>query len=246
MTLLTKPLLLVADDESKIRRLVIKGLERAGFEVASAADGLEVLRRLSASEEGGERLPDLLILDLMMPGLSGLEVLEAVRQKWSIPAIMLTARDESVVKLSAFRIGADDYLTKPFLMEELEARVRAVLRRSQPAVRQDEAAAEELRSGALSLRPRLWQAAWQGRPLKLPKREFLILAALMKRPNAVVTHEALLRAGWGADEPADLNALRVTVARLRRHFSEAGIDPAALSSFSGVGYMLGDLSEWEE
>lgn len=245
MTLLTTPLLLVADDESKIRRLVIKGLERAGFEVASAADGLEVLRRLSAAEEGGERLPDLLILDLMMPGLSGLEVLEAVRQKWSIPAIMLTARDESVVKLSAFRVGADDYLTKPFLMEELEARVRAVLRRSQPAA-QPAAEAEELCSGALSLRPRLWQAAWQGRPLKLPKREFLILAALMKRPNAVVTHEALLRAGWGADEPADLNALRVTVARLRRHFSEAGIDPAALSSFSGVGYMLGDLSEWEE
>ena len=236
------PLILIADDESKIRRLTAKGLERAGFDTISAADGLEAMKLLERAAEGHAPFPDLLVLDLMMPGLSGLELLARIRERWKTPVIMLTARDEPPVKMSAFREGADDYLTKPFLMEELEARIRAVLRRTNASAGSK---SRVLRSGPLTVDPDRWTAAWRGEPLKLAKREFQLLAALMARPGAVATHEALLRA-MGAEDAPDLNALRVGIARLRKRLAEAGMDPAALSSFSGVGYMLGDLAPWDE
>ena len=226
-----RPLILIADDESKIRRLVSASLEMAGFDVCTAADGEEALETFERLAEK----PDLIVLDLMMPGLDGLEVLEKLRQKSAVPVIMLTAKDAAADKMTAFRLGTDDYLTKPFLLEELEARIHAVLRRTGRAAGSGGllvgAAADEMRNGPLRLVASKRAAFWRDRPLRLPETEFRLLAAFMRRPGAVMTHEELLR---------------VAVARLRKRLGEQGVEPAVLSSWSGVGYMLGDLSDFAD
>ena len=183
----------------------------------------------------------ILFLDIYMPGLSGVEAARRLRAAGCGTSIVFatTSLDHG---LESFDVWAADYLTKPFLMEELEARIRAVLRRTNASAGSK---SRVLRSGPLTVDPDRWTAAWRGEPLKLAKREFQLLAALMARPGAVATHEALLRA-MGAEDAPDLNALRVGIARLRKRLAEAGMDPAALSSFSGVGYMLGDLAQWDE
>lgn len=241
-----RPLILIADDESKIRRLVSASLEMTGFDVCTAADGEEALETFERLAEK----PDLIVLDLMMPGLDGLEVLEKLRQKSAVPVIMLTAKDAAADKMTAFRLGTDDYLTKPFLLEELEARIHAVLRRTGRAAGSGGllvgAAADEMRNGPLRLVASKRAAFWRDRPLRLPETEFRLLAAFMRRPGAVMTHEELLRVVWGNEALGEINTLRVAVARLRKRLGEQGVEPAVLSSWSGVGYMLGDLSDFAD
>lgn len=243
-----RPLILIADDESKIRRLVGASLEMAGFDISTAADGEEALECFDRLEPK----PDLVVLDLMMPGLDGLEVLAKLREKSSVPVIMLTAKDAAADKMAAFRLGTDDYLTKPFLLEELEARIHAVLRRAghlgtrHGGAREEGigAAADVLRNGPLSVVISKRAVFWKERPIRLAETEFRLLAALMRRPGAVMTHEELLRVVWGAQAIGELNTLRVAVARLRKKLAEQDVEPSILSNWSGIGYMLGDLADF--
>ncbi len=239
-----RPLILIADDESKIRRLVGASLEMAGFDVCTAADGREALELFERLPEK----PDLIVLDLMMPAMDGLEVLGKLREKSAVPVIMLTAKDAAADKMAAFRLGTDDYLTKPFLLEELEARIHAVIRRTgrSGAAAGGSAASDERRNGPLVLVASKRAVSWRGRPIRLAETEFRLLETLMRRPGAVLTHEELLRVVWGPQAVGELNTLRVAVARLRKKLAEQDVDPSIVSSWSGVGYMLGDLTDFTD
>lgn len=155
-----KRLISIIDDVSKLRQLVAKGLEAAGFDVIASASGFQGLAQLEGICSSGGTLPDLIVLDMMMPGLSGVETLEAIRSRWAISLIMLTARDEPSVKMKACGKGADDCLKKPFLMDELEARIRAGLRRTgrDPGVPRSSV----LTNGELRLDPDAWTVSWKG------------------------------------------------------------------------------------
>lgn len=234
-----RPLILVADDESKIRRLIAANLETYGFDVCAAADGeqaLEVFRNCHPP-------PDLVVLDLMMPGLDGYAVLERLRQASEVPVIVVTARGEGPDKMRGFEIGADDYLTKPFSLDELVARIRAVLRRSQRSSAARPVPEEELVNGPLRLRPRSHMCWAAEQEVKLANTEFRLLATLMAQPGVVMTHEHLLRVVWGPSCIGEVQYLRVAFARIRRKLAQAGLDRGLISAYSGVGYVLRDLRD---
>jgi DNA-binding response OmpR family regulator len=233
-----KPTILIADDESRIRRVLSVSLEQAGFDVMAAGDGEQALEMFAKSNAK----PDMLILDLMMPGLDGLEVLEHVRAVSSVPVIMLTAKGELSDKTQAFRAGADDYLTKPFAPEELIARIHALLRRAGTTAAAG-AKADELVNGPLKLSYSSRQCTWRGDAVRLSDTEFRLLWTLMKNKGAVLTHETLLRAVWSSEMVGELNTLRVTVARVRRKFSELDPEASVITNFSRVGYMMPDLTD---
>lgn len=230
--------ILVVDDETRIRRVLAMELEQSGFDVTLAGDGqhaIEVLQHMNPA-------PDLIVLDLMMPGLDGFEVLEHIRRTSAVPVIMLTAKGAVSDKTTAFRLGADDYLTKPFSYEELEARIHALLRR----VRQGPSAgarADVLHNGRLTLCYSSRSCQWDGISVRMSDIEFRLLWELMKHKGAVLTHEALLRAVWGQDMIGELNTLRVTLARVRKKLTDAGIEASLITNFSKVGYMMPELEE---
>lgn len=231
-----RPLILIADDESKIRRVVAANLERSGFDVCTADDGeraLEVFRHADPK-------PDLLVLDLMMPEKDGFEVLEAVRKVSGVPVILLTAKGEVVDKMRGFSLGADDYLTKPFSLEELQARILAVLRRTG---RVQDVETETLVNGPLVMVPARRVCRFEANDVKLSDTEFRLLAKLMERPGHLFTHEDLLRTVWGPDAVDDLPLLRVTLTRIRKKLQTAGADGPVIASYSGVGYLLDDYNE---
>lgn len=234
-----RPLILVVDDESKIRRLIAANLETLGFDVCAAGDGeqaLEVFRTCSPP-------PDLVILDLMMPGLDGLAALERLRAQSDVPVILVTARNEGQDKMRGFAGGADDYITKPFALDELLARVQAVLRRARRAPGAASVASDELINGPLRIKLRA-HACWAaGQEIRLANTEFRLLATLMAQPGAVMTHEHLLHAVWGAAHIGEVQYLRVAFARIRRKLAQAGLDRSLISAYSGVGYVLRDLRD---
>lgn len=235
-----KPLILIADDETRIRRLVTESLEQAGFDVCQAQDGREALEvfRLSPVE------PDLVILDLMMPDMDGEEALRAIRNENDVPILILTARDFLTDKSKCFRAGADDYLVKPFSVEELTLRVEALLRRSMQATPSPRG--RTVTNGPLTLRTDEHDILWRGMTVAVTDREFRLLETFVRRPGAVIRHEELIRIGWGLDAHADLSHLRVAITRIRKKLESLGINPAILSSFTNVGYLMGDLSHYDE
>ena len=230
--------ILIADDETRVRRVLAAELERGGFDVTLAGDGPQVLEVLESMNPP----PDLIVLDLMMPGLDGFEVLERIRRTSSVPVIMLTAKGAVSDKTTAFRLGADDYLTKPFSYEELEARIHALLRRV-GCVGSTGARADVLHNGRLTLCYSSRSCRWGETALRMTDIEFRLLWELLKHKGAVLTHEALLRAVWGADMIGELNTLRVTLARIRKKFADAGIEASLITNFSKVGYMMPELEE---
>lgn len=234
----TRPIVLIVDDESRIRRLAGDHLEAAGFDVCLAQNGREALDvfRLSSVE------PDVVVLDLMMPEMDGHEMLAALRRTSNVPVIVLTARDFLSDKRKAFELGADDYLTKPFSLEELELRVRALLRRSH---RSENNPPASISNGPLTLSPSDAAATWADQSVPLTGREYRLLEALVKRPGHIVRYEALLQIGW-ADREADVSHLRVAFARIRRKLSDLGAHPHIIASYTNVGYMIADLSHYEE
>ena len=216
---------MVIEDEKEIRDLVRYNLERAGFRVAMAEDGDAGLERVFASR------PDALVLDLMLPGRSGLEVLRELRGEPStrdLPVVVLTARSAEMDKLLGFEHGADDYLTKPFSPRELIARLRALLRRSQPTRAGGVIEAGELRVDTLA-----HEATFQGRPLSLTPREFELLAYFAHRPGRVMSREELLRKVWGYDYLGETRTVDVHVRRLRVKIGESH---RLIETVTGAGY----------
>jgi len=221
--------ILVVDDEPKIVQLVRDYLERAGFAVSTARDGHEALMRAR------QERPDLIVLDLGLPQLDGLEVTRRLRRDSGVPIIMLTARHEETDKVVGLELGADDYVTKPFSPRELEARVRAVLRRQVAG-----AMADVLRAGDLTLDiPRL-RAEVSGRAVELTGTEFQLLAALARQPGRVFTRAQLLDAIHGVAFDSYERAIDAHVKNIRRKIEPDPRTPRYLLTVYGVGYRLTD------
>lgn len=225
----TVALILVVDDEPKIVQLVRDYLERAGFAVSTARDGNEALMRAH------QERPDLIVLDLGLPGLDGLEVTRRLRRDSGVPIIMLTARHEETDKVVGLELGADDYLTKPFSPRELAARVRAVLRRHA-----GEADTEVIRAGDLLLDvPRL-RTEVSGRVVVLTATEFQLLAALARQPGRVFTRSQLLDAIHGVAFESYERAIDAHVKNIRRKVELDPRTPRYLLTVYGIGYRLTD------
>ena len=221
--------ILVVDDEPKIVQLVRDYLERAGFAVSTAGDGNEALMRAHQGR------PDLIVLDLGLPGLDGLEVTRRLRRDSGVPIIMLTARHEETDKVVGLELGADDYVTKPFSPRELEARVRAVLRRH---TRPED---DLLRAGDLTLDvPRL-RTEVSGRVVPLTATEFQLLAALAAQPGRVFTRSQLLDAIHGVAFDSYERAIDAHVKNIRRKIEPDPRAPRYLLTVYGVGYRLADV-----
>lgn len=227
--------ILVVDDEPSIVDVLTYNLEKAHYRVLVARDGVEALA-LARREQ-----PDLIILDLMLPGLDGLQVCRTLRQEGDIPIIMLTALDEEVDRVVGLELGADDYVVKPFSVRELMARVKSVLRRTRPAPTD---VSRRLRVSGLVLDPDRHEAHWQGTPLSLSALEFELLRTFMLHAGQVLTREQLLNRVWGYDYYGDLRSVDTAVKRLRGKLR--GTDPAAaelLVAVRGVGYKLLDAEK---
>jgi two-component system, OmpR family, alkaline phosphatase synthesis response regulator PhoP len=217
--------ILVVDDERNIIELVRLYLEQAGFSVAEARDGRQAL------EQHARLDPDLVVLDLMLPELDGMEVTREIRRRGETPILMLTARGEDIDRIIGLELGADDYLPKPFNPRELVARVKAVLRRTDPTVR----GSRPMEVGELRIDPRRREATLAGRRLDLRPREFDLLAALARDPGVVWTRDDLLESVWGTDFPGETRTVDVHVSALR---ARLGADGPAIEAVKGVGYRL--------
>ena len=221
--------ILVVDDEPKIVQLVRDYLERAGFAVSTARDGDEALMRAH------QERPDLIVLDLGLPGFDGLEVTRRLRRESGVPIIMLTARDDETDKVVGLELGADDYVTKPFSPRELTARVGAVLRRQAR-----DTDAEVLRAGDLTLDvPRL-RTEVSGRGVSLTATEFQLLTALARQPGRVFTRSQLLDAIHGVAFESYERAIDAHVKNIRRKLEPDPRSPRYLLTVYGVGYRLTD------
>ncbi|MFG2333207.1 response regulator transcription factor [Streptomyces sp. NPDC048604] len=218
---------LVVDDDPTVAEVVAQYLERDGFAVERAGDGHEALRR------AGERWPDLVVLDLMLPGLDGLEVCRRLRESGPVPVIMLTARGDEEDRITGLEVGADDYVTKPFSPRELVLRVGSVLRRTRRAAQP--VGRPALRAGDLVVEPATRRATRAGRELALTLREFDLLAHFMEQPGAAHTREDLMRRVWGWDF-GDLSTVTVHVRRLRAKIEDDPARPRLIRTVWGVGY----------
>ena len=217
---------LVIDDEPKIADLCRDYLHAAGYSVLTAADGLQGLA-LARRER-----PDLVVLDLMLPGLDGLDVCRALRQEGSVPIIMLTARVDESDRLVGLELGADDYLTKPFSPRELVARVRTVLRRAGGAP----APAEVIRAGALSLDRARFKVSLPDREIDLTPTEFEILAVLAAQPGRVFSRAQLLTAARGVAFESYERAIDSHIRNLRRKLQANSAEPEYIQTVHGIGY----------
>ena len=221
--------ILIVDDEQSIVDLLAYNLRRNGYRVVVARDGREALR-LAQLEQ-----PDLIILDLMLPGVDGLDVCRALRREGSVPIIMLTARDEEVDRVVGLELGADDYVTKPFSVRELVARVKAVLRRVAP---EGSTGSVLYRLGPLEIDVLAREARLGSTSLPLTRLEFDLLEVLARHIGQVLSRDQLLDLVWGYDYYGDTRAVDSAVKRLRARLREAGIDPGIISTVRGVGYRL--------
>jgi DNA-binding response OmpR family regulator len=222
--------ILLVDDEAAITDNLAPLLERAGFTVAVASDGEQALARLAAVR------PDLVVLDVLLPGIDGRAVLRQVRQqRSSVPIILLTQVGESVERTMALEEGADDYLNKPFDPHELVARIRAVLRRH-TTTGLSLVTAQRLRSGAVTLDRASQRVFRNGTEVLLTPRATVLLAYFMSHPDEVMTRERLLEAVWGWSFPAGSRSVDTRVAELRRVLEENSASPELITTIPGVGY----------
>ena len=220
-------LVMVIEDEKEIRDLVRYNLERSGYRVSTASDGEAGLKDIFASR------PDALVLDLMLPGRSGLEVLRELRTEpltRDLPVVVLTARAAEMDKLIGFEHGADDYLTKPFSSRELIARLKALLRRSRP-----ERGEAKFAAGGLEIEPAAREARYRGRLLDLTPREFDLLAFFVRHPGRALSRDELLRKVWGYNYVGETRTVDVHVRRLRRKLGE---QERVIETVMGAGYKL--------
>ena len=224
---------LVVDDEPPLVRLVTSYLEREGFQVRSAADGegaVEVARTFE---------PEVIVLDLMLPRIDGIEACRRIRTFSDAYVVMLTARTEEVDKLVGLGVGADDYLTKPFSPRELVARIRAMLRRPRAATPGVQAPAPVRHLGELAIDPAAREVRVAGEPVELTRLEFDLLDALSERPRVVWSRRQLLERVWGADWVGDEHLVDVHIANLRRKLGDDPRAPRHVLTVRGVGYRMG-------
>ncbi|MFD1505434.1 response regulator transcription factor [Georgenia yuyongxinii] len=222
-------ILLVEDEESYREPLTFK-LERDGFEVVPVADGLNAL---TAFDRGGI---DVVLLDLMLPGLSGTEVCRQLRQRGNVPVIMLTAKDSEIDKVVGLELGADDYVTKPYSYRELVARVHAVLRRTGVGDDLDEPAV--LAVGRVRMDVDRHELRVDGEPVAIPLREFELLELFLRNPDRVLTRGQLIDRVWGSNYVGDTKTLDVHVKRVRAKIEEDPSRPTMLQTVRGLGYKL--------
>ncbi|WP_083459180.1 response regulator transcription factor [Jiangella muralis] len=220
---------LVVDDDPGVRESLRRSLAFNGYQIELAGDGEEALRAISTDP------PDAVVLDIMMPRLDGLATCRALRAAGNdLPILMLTARDEVSDRVSGLDAGADDYLPKPFALEELLARLRALLRRAAPAT--DPSSGPQLRMGDLVLDPGTRDVTRGGRAIRLTRTEFSLLELLLRHPRQVLTRDRILEEVWGYDFPTTANSLEVYVGYLRRKTEEQG-EPRLIHTVRGVGYV---------
>jgi len=221
--------ILVVDDERAVRESLRRALELEGYQIELAADGQEALERLEANGDGQ---PDAVILDVLMPNMDGLDVCRRLRRSGNrVPVLMLTARDEIDNRVAGLDAGADDYVTKPFALEELVARVRALLRRASAGDDQ------LLRFADIELDPGTREVRRGGDPIELTRTEFALLELFMTNPRQVLTRSIIFERVWGYDFGFASNSLDVYIGYLRRK-TEAGGKPRLIQTVRGVGYAL--------
>lgn len=248
--------ILVVEDEDSLREPLAFSLERDGFDVVEAADGEQALAAFEAAAEasGGGNDPgpiDLILLDLMLPGVSGTEVCRKVRKTSDVPVIMVTAKDDVVDRVVGLELGADDYVTKPYAYRELLARVRAVLRRGTSAGAGAAAAdgaespasapadaPDVLAAGSIRMSPSRHEVHVDGRAVPMPLREFELLEYLMENVDHVLSRAQLMDRVWGLDYLGDTKTLDVHVKRLRSKIEPDPAHPVRLLTVRGLGYRL--------
>ncbi|MBE7050580.1 MAG: response regulator transcription factor [Ruminococcaceae bacterium] len=224
--------ILVVDDEKPIVDILKINLEKNGYKVIVAYDG-ETAAEMAYSQE-----PDLILLDVMLPKMDGFSVCRKIREKMAVPIIMLTAREEEVDKVLGLELGADDYMTKPFSLRELMARVKANLRRTQ-IVNQPESGAEILSFGELVIDSEKYEVKKRGEVIPLTFREFELLKFLATRKGKIFTREQLLNKVWDYEFYGDVRTVDVTIRRLREKIEDNPSLPAYIITKRGVGYYFG-------
>ena len=224
--------ILVVDDEPVFIEALTISLEREGFGVIAAADGPAALKAIS------EKDPDLILLDVMLPGMSGIDVCREIRKSSSVPVIMVTAKGEEIDAVVGLEVGADDYITKPYRLRELIARIRAILRRSEHSPKEDETTSNSdvLVEGAVRLDLERHELSVDGELVSLALREFELLSYLMENSGRVVTRESLMQNVWGWDYIGDTKTIDVHVKRLRSKIESDPSAPLRISTIRGVGY----------
>ncbi|WP_413760287.1 response regulator transcription factor [Streptomyces sp. MMBL 11-3] len=227
------PRVLVVDDDPTVAEVVSGYLDRAGYRVDRAGDGPDALARAAAHR------PDLVVLDLMLPGMDGLEVCRRLRDRGPVPVIMLTARGDEDDRITGLEVGADDYVTKPFSPRELVLRVESVLRRTRPA-----GPAGPLAAAGLAVDPEGRRATKHGVELALTLREFDLLAFLLRHPGRAFGREDLMREVWGWDF-GDLSTVTVHVRRLRGKVEDDPARPRLIQTVWGVGYRFDPTGDHE-
>ena len=227
--------ILIIEDEEKIARFVELELSHEGYETDKATNGREGLEKI---ESGGY---DLVILDIMLPELNGIEVLRRARRTTDVPVILLTARDSVTDKVSGLDMGANDYITKPFAIEELLARIRAILRSSEKAAEKAPEQAEKEEDGSIlscsgvERNTDSHEVTYNGQPVELTNREFILLRTLMENKNVAMTREKLLCDAWGYDYYGETNIIDVYVRYIRHKTSDD-----VIKTIRGVGYIVSD------
>jgi two-component system response regulator RegX3 len=219
---------LVVDDEQSFADALAVGLKREGFVVHVARDGTEALAAFDAIG------PDLVLLDLMLPGISGLEVCRQIRMKSDVPIVMVTAKGTELDTVVGLEVGADDYVTKPYRLRELVARMRAVLRRAPKAG--DEVSGEVLQVGDVLLDPERHEVTVRGEERRLPLKEFELLELLLENAGRVLTRDTLIDRVWGSTYVGDTKTLDVHIKRLRGRIEDDPANPTRIITIRGLGY----------
>lgn len=223
--------ILVVDDEPTYRDTLAFNLRRDGYEVVTAADGTAALEQFRVAR------PDVVLLDLMLPGMSGEEVCRRIRATSDVPIIMLTAKDSEIDKVVGLEVGADDYVTKPYSYRELVARVRAVLRRASTGAA-DDVDEDVLRVGRVEMDTDKHEVYVGGELISMPLREFELLELFLRNPDRVLTRPQILDRIWGLDYMGDTKTLDVHVKRIRSKIEVDPSAPTALVTVRGLGYKL--------
>ncbi len=229
-----KKTILVVEDEKAIADILVFNLQREGYNTIAAYTGTDGLEK--ALTEG----PDLILLDVMLPGMDGFEVLEKVREKHETPIIMLTAREEEADKVAGLERGADDYITKPFSMRELMARVKANMRRTVSEGVKERPRASAVREEGLRIQRDSGMVYKNGRALELSAREFDILCFLSSSPGHVFSREELMEKVWGYEYYGDLRAVDVAIRRLREKVEDRPATPRYILTKRGMGYYFAE------